>query len=447
MAITAAELRASKAGLIAEARSIAEMENPSATDKATAEELIAKYNAVEARAVALDRIESLEAAQNESAGVVSSGLPHTDAKNTRKGVHKYSLMRAVTQQLAGKLSGLELECSDELAKLSQSTPKGFYMPFDVPHVERRDAAGLNVATGSGALKTTVADTVIGKLRSQTLLDKLGVQTLTDLQGTFKLPKQSSLAQVFWVGAGNDVDTSYAAVQDQVVFTPKTVGSWQDVSRRFLSSSSLDGETWLRNELINALALGIDLSGFSGGMTANEPVGIINLPGRHNISFGPNATTAGAPTWGKILAMEAAVESANALALANEDSYAYVMHPKLKSILKQTPKLSGSQYSDFIWDRDGRVNGYKTFSSTQLPGNLLKGYDPENPTAHPGDGPCAAAIFGHFPSLVVAYYTGIDVIPDHTTGAKAGTIRITVLQDVDIESRHDEAFATVLDAKV
>lgn len=447
-AVTSASLRESQSALIAEAKEILAAESPSPEQRSRFDAIEVEVGKVEERIAAFERIEQAEARNRASAGVVSGDLPHTDPKNTRDGKHQYSLTKAILEQADGKLSGLERETSDTLAKRSKSTPKGFYLPFDVVSPERRDiGTGLGTTTGSGALKTAVADTVIEQLRARTLIDQLGVQMLTDVEGTFKLPKQSALAQIFWVGAGADVAQSNAAIQKQVTFTPKTVGSWQDIGRRFLSMSSLDGELWVRNQLLSALGLGIDLAAFVGGTDEDEPIGIFNLPDVHDVEFGPNATTGGVPSWAKIVAMETAVESANALGLGSSDSFAYVMHPKLKGLLKTTPKLSGSQFADFIYSADGRVNGYKAYSSTQIPANLMKGYDADNPTSSPGDGPCAGMVFGHFPSLTVALYTGIDVITDVVTGAKSGTIRITALQDCDIQSRYDEAFAIALDAKV
>jgi HK97 family phage major capsid protein len=59
--------------------------------------------------------------------------------------------------------------------------------------------------------------------------------------------------------------------------------------------------------------------------------------------------------------------------------------------------------------------------------------------------CSAIIFGNFDDLIIGQWGGLDVLVDPYTGSSAGTVRVRVLQDVDIAVRHAESFAAMKDA--
>jgi HK97 family phage major capsid protein len=78
--------------------------------------------------------------------------------------------------------------------------------------------------------------------------------------------------------------------------------------------------------------------------------------------------------------------------------------------------------------------YPVFVSNAIPNNLTKGT---------GVG-LSAMFFGNWSDLIMAFWSGMDVIVDPYTGSTSGTLRIVVLQDVDINVRHPESFSVCKD---
>jgi hypothetical protein len=75
-------------------------------------------------------------------------------------------------------------------------------------------------------------------------------------------------------------------------------------------------------------------------------------------------------------------------------------------------------------------------SNQVPSNLTKGSS---------SGVCSAVIFGNWADLLIAFWSGMDVGIDRSTNVASGTVRVAVLQDVDLNIRNAESFAVIKDA--
>ena len=73
-------------------------------------------------------------------------------------------------------------------------------------------------------------------------------------------------------------------------------------------------------------------------------------------------------------------------------------------------------------------------TNQLPNNLTKGTG----TA------LSPVVAGIFNQLILAYWSGIDILVDPYTGSSAGTVRIVALHDLDIQVRHNQAFSVIVD---
>jgi hypothetical protein len=71
----------------------------------------------------------------------------------------------------------------------------------------------------------------------------------------------------------------------------------------------------------------------------------------------------------------------------------------------------------------------------LPNNLTKGST---------SGSLSPLIGGVWNQLMLAYWSGVDILVDPYTGSSTGTIRIVALQDMDIQPRHNEAFSVIVD---
>ncbi len=359
-------------------------------------------------------------------------LPHEDRRNVGRR-HRYSLMKAI-RQMASKgaepLDGIELEVSRELELRSGKLAQGFMMPHRTggPLTDRERRA-LDSGTGAGSVPTVLSGDWIELLRNKTRVIEAGAVQVTDLQGRFAIPRQSAAASAYWV-AESGAPTGSNQVLDQVVFTPRTIGAFTDISRRFFELSLLQsGEEFVKQDLTSILARGTDLAALNGPGTSVTPLGIMQNTGitaSRTVSGGPNGL---APTFANLVAMTTIVNRGNA---ADLGPGSYLFNADVRGTLATTAKI-GSTFPIFLLE-DDKVFGYPTYSTQQLPNNLTKGSGTN----------LSPIIFGIWNQLIMAYWSGVDILVDPYTGSNTGTVRIVALQDMDIQVRHNEAFSVMVD---
>lgn len=425
----------------------------------SAEEL-AEFDRLQARADALqveadnagrrEAIDSVYGSLDQTEGrQTSHQMPHTDDRNTRNGRHGYSVLKFLRQQDPSnkdeRLDGIEREASDEIAKRCGKSGDGFYMPYDL-HIDSRHAAGgrstlarlgvlsreqratLDTTAGAGTVPTIVDGSVIEILRNRVLLAQLGATLLTGLVGNLSLPKQTAAGTSAWLAEGVDNTSASSQTIGQIGLTPRRISSFTEYSKLLLKQTSIDIEMWARSDLARVLAIALDLAGFTGSGTSNQPLGIINNPNVNVVALGTNGL---APTWAPILKMESVMDDSNAL----DGSINFVTTPKGRGTLKGITKLSGSTFSDFIWDSEGRVNTYPAWSTKNVPSNLTKGS---------GTG-LSAAILGDFSCLLMGLWgDGVDTVVNPYSKDTAGLVRITMEQYADVNLRYPEAFSVIKD---
>ncbi len=373
-------------------------------------------------------------------------LPHNDGRNvgTR---HEYSLVKAIEELSSsskGKLSGLEAETNDEIAKAVKRPAKGFYIPQDIAVDMRRansfarrnaealvrdvgrERFALDTTYGVGSLSTVTAPTIIEVLRAVPLLAQLGMQVFADLQGTFVLPRETAGSTTYWVPEGTEVTETQPTIGD-VTFTPKTIGCVSTFSRMFLRQTSVDAESYLRRHVTIALGVGVDKAGFAGSGVGAEPEGLVNNSAITVVALGANGDV---PTWSALVDLESSIANENALL----GMPSFVTTSKGRGKMKRTTKIASSTFADWLWDRDNTVNGYRAEATNQLPSDLVKGS---------GTG-LSAAILGNFAECSMGLWGGMDVIVDRLTGAKSGSVKIVVLQDADFQVNREQAFALIRD---
>lgn len=349
---------------------------------------------------------------------------------TDKEKRQYSIVRGIMALAAGSWKGAELErdASEAVAKRMGKSPQGFFVPYDVM-AEQRDLT-TGVATAGGYLVPTQMLSIIELLRNKMKIKELGATILGGLQGDIAIPKQTGGATAYWV-AENGAPTESQQTLGQLAMRPKTVGAYTDISRRLLMQASLDVEGFVRNDLATVLALAIDLAAINGSGVEGQPLGILKTTGIGDVAGGTNGA---APTYAHMVALETAVADAN----ADAGSLAYLTNSKVRGKLKQTQRFTSTDTP--VWTDGGQpgigmVNGYKAAVSNQVPKTLTKGS---------ASGICSAMIYGNFADLVVAEWGSLDILVDPYTGGAAGTVRVRVLEDVDVAVRHVESFAAMQD---
>jgi HK97 family phage major capsid protein len=331
-----------------------------------------------------------------------------------------------TNSKLAREAGLERE----IVKRSEKG-EGWHIPHDVLRA-KRDLTVAGTTTGSKLVGTDHrGQDFIELLRSKMVMDSLGARMLTGLNGNIAIPRQSGGASAYYVAEGVAVTESNPTF-DQVTMSPKTVGTFVDISRKLLLQSSPDVENLIRGDLAAVLARALDQSGIAGNpdvtATASQPRGIIYTSGIGSVAGGTNGA---APDWSDIVNLEKEVAVDN----ADMGSLAYLSNPKVTAKLKTTKMDTGS--GRFVLDpASANLNGYRYEHTTQVPSTLTKGSS---------SGVASAIIFGNFNDAIYGLWSGLDVLTDPYTGGTAGTLRIIALQDFDFAVRHAQSFAAMLDA--
>lgn len=399
----------------------------------------------------IDRLESLrsldELHTRQMNGGGAPGRDPIDGKNEPQGEHrmidgfaakdlaKYSLLRAINARANGRFDGVEKEVSDEIAKRSGKPAQGFYFPTDIPlgyqvreHLDKYDRRTLlNTTTGTGSIATVVdVANFIDLLRNRIAVQAMGARVLSGLSSNVSIPKQTQGGTAYWVAEAVAPTTSNQVI-GSVSLAPNTLGCYTDISRKLMIQTSLSAETFVRQDLATIMAIEVDRAACNGSGSGAEPTGILQDSG---ITTTALATNGAALAWADVVGMETTVAAAN----ADIGSLGYLTNAKVRGKLKTTLRASAAG-SDMIWDKDNTINGYRAVATNQIPSNLTKGS---------ASGVCSAAIFGNFNDLILAFFSQVDVLVDPYTGSNTGTVRVNLLQDMDIKFRHKESFVKIVD---
>ena len=340
---------------------------------------------------------------------------------------KYSLLRAIRCMADRKpLDGYEGEISQEIAHRRGKDPQGFFMPLSLraqqPGAEQRD---FDTTAATGALVDTTRPQMIQLLRNRTRIVGLGATLLNDLVGTIDIPKQSAAGTAYWVAEGAAPTESNQTV-GQVQLTPSTLGAFTDYTRRTINQTSLDVENLIRTDLARVLAIELDRAAINGSGTGSEPEGILQNSSIETVAVGTN----GGPL---THALAVQLETECAVDNADENALSYLTNAKVRGDAKTIERASGT--ARFIMADDGTINGYNVAVSNQVPSNLTKGAS---------GAVCSALIFGDFSTVLMGFWSGVDVMVDPYALSTSGGVRIVLLQDTAIKFRHDESLKKIAD---
>jgi len=360
---------------------------------------------------------------------------------TEKEIRQYSIVKAMRDCMVGggKLEGLEREASDATAKICRKEPKGFFIPQDVMGAidqrgqirQQMQRVLQTMIGGSGGMLVDVevmTQNMIELLRNLPAVTKLGAITLSGLVGQIALPRVTGGATAYWLSETGTVTASDQAF-GQLGLTPHRLVGDTAYTKELLTQTSLDVESFVRNDLMTVLAIEKDRAAIFGQIVsgnAGEPLGILGTPSVGSVSFGAAAT------WAKIIDFETQVAAANALM----GSMGYLTSPGVRAKWKAITKIASSQYSDFLWEKgvpgsaEGIVNGYRAIATNQVPNS--------GSYAH-------RVIFGNWADLIIAEWAGIDVVVDPYSLKKQGQIEITVTLWTDIGVRHAGSFTISSDS--
>jgi HK97 family phage major capsid protein len=348
---------------------------------------------------------------------------------TQEEVKQYSFIKAInalanpSDKRAQEAAAFEFEASRAAAEKMGRTARGLMIPIDVL---KRDLEVMttNGSTGGKLVETSLlSGSFIDMLRNRALMMQLGT-VMTGLTGNIAIPRQSGAATAYWLDESGAA-TESAQTLDQLAMSPKTVAAYTDISRRMLLQSSIDVEMFVRSDLASVLALAIDSAAIAGTGASGQPTGILNTSGIGLVALG---TDGAAPTWASQIALETAVATSN----ADIGNLKYITNAKGRGKLKGTEIATGT--AQFLWGRDGMINGYEALATNQIPANLTKGSGTN----------LSAELFGNFSDLIIGLWGSLDINVDPYSLGTSGAVRVTAFQDCDIGIRHAASFAAIKD---
>ena len=356
-----------------------------------------------------------------------------------KDQRKYSLLRALNASSRGtwQEAGFELEMSQEVATRLGKTPQGFFIPDFAWTGSRNEeelakrtvmTAGTNASGGYFAPTDQLASQWVEALRAKMVLPGLGMKIMSGLTTKISIPKVSAGVSAAFVAE----DAAVAAVNQttgQISMQGKTLGCYEDISRLLLQQSDPSIEAIVRNDILAAVANKIEDVAIEGNSGA-EPTGITKTSGIGSVAIGTNG---GAPTWASVTNLVKEVETDNAA--LNASTMGFLSNPKVKSKLSNTAKVSSTDSVMILNDPWNMLYGYQMGVTTNVPSDLTKGST---------SGTCSAMIFGDFSQLMLGLFSTPDILIDPYTNGSKGTVRLVVMQEVDVAVRHAESFSACLD---
>lgn len=353
-----------------------------------------------------------------------------DSDNPLNRLGEYRLLRALRAVDDGKeIRGLEGEISQKIREenlaLGVDVRGEFRFPHSLPMLYRpeiRANAVTNVTTAAGALQTAVASTFIDVLRNELILQRAGAQVVPGLIGTFDLPRKTNKSAGTWVGE-DALQDAVATTFGKSTFSPKNVTASSVISRDLMKQVSLDMEMIARMDILTGLAEAIDLAGFHGSGSSNQPQGIASNSSCATVAIGTNG---GAMTWAKLMELQTTINAAN----AKSDRMVYITSAVGYGALATTLKVSG--YPVYL-SEGGNAAGRPVLVTNQVKTNLTKG------TA---SGTCTAVFCGDFTNVLIGLWGSTDLLLDKITAKPSLTI--DAWQTADIVIRQPAAITKCVD---
>jgi HK97 family phage major capsid protein len=379
------------------------------TDKA---EDRSKILALHAEIEGIDQAIMLEARQLELAGQRAPALSEGEKRDLARfdyGKVLRHLHRAAKGTACAALDGLEAELVQEgenEARTAGIDTAGLNLPRllvrRLPGAEHRDmtATGTTSTTGDqGGM--TVATNKAGLLDVfylNSVLQQSGATVLEGLTGNLDVPRLVADSTRPVKKTENAAATENVPTTAMLSLSPKRLPSYIDISEQLLRQSSSAIESILKTHLVGKMAEVREIAFFHGGGTS-EANGIAGTSGIGDVAGGTNGA---APTWANIVALETAVDTANAMA----GNLRYISNGQIRGKLKSTARVASTDSVMILDPREnGTLNGYPASWTNAVSRTLTKGNQSLS----------SAIFFGNPADYWIGYWGGItlEMVRDKT----------------------------------
>lgn len=271
-----------------------------------------------------------------------------------------------------------------------------------------------MATSAGSGQENVAEqklNMIEPLRASLVAVQAGATFLTNLVGDVSIPTYAG-SSAAWKGEGiTAVDG--AGATGEVTLSPKRLTAFIDISKQFIAQDSSQAEALLMRDLVAAVSGKLEATIFGKeAASATQPGGL----------FAVAPTIAGVASWDNVVALETAVDTANALATCQ-----YITNASGRGLLKKTVKVANQ--ATYLMNPDGTMNGYPVLVTNHVASALQVGANE------------FGIVFGNWAEYLIGSWGAIDLLVDPFTQAHLGNVRVHINGYFDAKPRRTAAFKT------
>lgn len=337
---------------------------------------------------------------------------------TEKEVRQYSILKAIrglADPQVRRLEGLEKECHETIAKQLKraSGAMEFFVPYEV---EQHRALTAGSYSGGGATIATElkSDSMIELVRNQMFVMAMGARNLTGLVGDIAIPRQSGGATAYWLAETATLTRTTQAV-GQLTLVPHRLAAATAYTNQFLAQTSLDAESFVRNDLATVIALEKDETALNGTGAAGEPLGICATTGVNVCTMGATTTL----SYAECVSFETVLVSSNTL----KGGLGWLVTPTRRHHLRTT-FINSTGGETPLWAQNG------------LEGNII-GYPAKCTNQVSATYPM---IFGEWAQLIIGDWSGLSILVDPYSLSLSNQVSIVVQTMTDIGVREPAAFA-------
>lgn len=341
------------------------------------------------------------------------------------------------------------EAGRELEYIKEVHQKALKVGFQTndPNILHKDLTAGTGSQGGFLLGVEVDQGIIPlAIDERPALSKMGIRKLTNLAvGEYHLQKQTARSQAYWIGE-LQAPTKSTQTFDRRTLRMKKIAAYCAASNDLMRQGRGTMDSFMRQDLADALGLGMEDALITGSGTDHQPKGVIR--------YTDLTTTSAIGTNGGNLGLRKAREMALNIRKANllKGSLGFLTSPEVMHNLSIQGFQSYSAQTSNTGPLNGRIPlspeqlggllGYPIYDSTRLPVNLEKG----NATD------CTYVIFGDWSQVVMGMWGGLeikvsDVASDGTNHMfTQDGFFVHALQTMDITIRDEKALTVISDAR-
>lgn len=207
--------------------------------------------------------------------------------------------------------------------------------------ELRALAGTGSTNGGAFTPSEFAGFFFGKLAATSVGLRSGFRVIRTGRDSLVVPRWTADTTAAWYSEGGTISSSDATA-DQITATPRKLAALQAISNEALADSNPALLDVVAAGLVRSIGAKLDLGFFEGSGSAPEIRGLKNVSGIGSDALG---TTDGAvPT-----SLDEIADAIGALAAANANPGAIVMHPRTWTTLSKLKELTTGSNKSLLQD--------------------------------------------------------------------------------------------------